>query len=293
MGPRKKISLKGLSTGRPPTATSARCMSRTASRRLINRHHQLEKQLRQAAENGNQSEEARLARELDALGGLKVYQQASLLGQSNERGGDTSKILLQWLPAKELGARNGVFRMLEVGALSTQNACSTSGIFDMTRIDLNSQGPGIMQQDFMKRPLPLHEGEKFHVISLSLVLNFVPDPAARGMMLLRTLSFLRSPSGGESTDTMFPSLFIVLPKSCIENSRYFTRSRFEELMGLLGYTQIRSKMTQKLAYSLWKRASSAEPKAAVLQKKKLNPGGVRNNFAIILRPSGGHGSEVE
>ena len=36
-----------------------------------------------------------------ALGGLSAYQEASRLGQSIERGGDSSKILVEWL--QELG----------------------------------------------------------------------------------------------------------------------------------------------------------------------------------------------
>ena len=65
--------------------------------------------------------------------------------------------------------------MLEVGALSTSNACSRSGLFEIERIDLNSQAEGITQQDFMERPLPKDSSEQFEIISLSLVLNYVPD----------------------------------------------------------------------------------------------------------------------
>lgn len=148
----------------------------------------------------------------------------------------------------------------------------------MTRIDLNSQEPGIQQQDFMERPLPTSDAEKFDVLSLSLVLNFVPNAADRGRMLLRTLAFLRSPDVSPG-----PSLFLVLPRSCLENSRYLTESRFDELMSLAGFNKLESKMTQKLAYSLWKMAEGSQGATATFGKKEVNPGRVRNNFVITLQ----------
>jgi 25S rRNA (adenine2142-N1)-methyltransferase len=262
-------------------------MSRKASRALINKHHQLEKSRHQAAAKGDIEAEAKIAAELADLGGLDHYQQASLQGQSNDRGGDTSKLLLEWLPMPEIRALGQPLKMLEVGALSTRNACSTSGLFDMVHIDLNSQEPGIQKQDFMERPIPEHNAERFDMISLSLVLNFVPDAARRGEMLLRTLSFLR-PAITTTTTTaeeLLPSLFLVLPRSCVDNSRYFTDARLEELMALLGYAKIRTKSTQKLAYSLWRRASPARTGATDFTKKEVNPGRTRNNFCVTLKRS--------
>jgi 25S rRNA (adenine2142-N1)-methyltransferase len=258
-------------------------MSRKASRKLINYHHQLEKLRRQASEQGDATEVARIESDLSNLGGLGQYQQASLQGQSSSRGGDTSRVLLEWLPGREIREEGRVLRMLEVGALSTKNACSTCGIFDMTRIDLHSQESGIQQQDFMERPLPVDSSDKFDIISLSLVLNFVPDPAARGQMLLRTLSFLRSQSLGSHAENFVPALFLVLPRSCLDNSRYFTHTRLEELMKMLGFTKLKSKMTQKLAYSLWRLTTTTYPEVALLPKKELYPGRARNNFVITLK----------
>lgn len=257
-------------------------MSRKASRTLINAHHQLQKQRHQAFIRGDQETEANIAAELAGLGGLGHYQLASLQGQSIDRGGDTSKVLLAWLPVMEL-RKSRPLRMLEIGALSTSNACSTSGIFDIVHIDLNSQEPGIQQQDFMQRPLPKDKGDRFDILSLSLVLNFVPDAAARGQMLLRTLSFLREEGDGPSVDgALFPCLFVVLPRSCIENSRYFTDVRFTELMALLGYSKIQSKLTQKLAYSLWRRATALPTSHPSFSKQEINPGRTRNNFVMTL-----------
>lgn len=289
----KKKPLKSLSKGRPPLTRSSRTMSRKASRSLINKHHQLEKQKCQAASSGDQQAEAAITAQLEQLGGITQYQAASLQGQSTERGGDTSRVLLDWLPMQALKKSQTKPRLLEVGALSTKNAFSASGVFETVHIDLNSQEPGIEQQDFMERPLPETDAQRFDIISLSLVVNFVPDALQRGEMLRRTLQFLRntfsSPSSSSSSDSLphgsdelFPSLFLVLPRSCLDNSRYFTDGRLVTIMQSLGYTRLREKTTQKLAYSLWRRDGVMKPRGETFGKKEVNPGRSRNNFAITL-----------
>ncbi|KAK0384799.1 hypothetical protein NLU13_7277 [Sarocladium strictum] len=280
----KKHKVSSLSRGRPPMVKSSRTMSRKASRAVINRHHQLEKLRRQAFLSGDRIKEADLARQIESLGGLGQYQQASLQGQSSDRGGDTSKILLDWLPLAKMKSLKGQLRMLEIGSLSTKNACSQSGYFEMINIDLNSQEPGIEQQDFMERPLPSGDHERFDIISLSLVLNFVPDHGTRGQMLLRTLSFLRATSAveGANLDSFYPCLFLVLPRSCVDNSRYFTEARLAEIMAAIGYIQLQTKLTQKLTYSLWKWDGITRKPTSSFTKKELNPGRTRNNFVITL-----------
>lgn len=280
----KKQTLKSLKAGRPPHSRPSRTMSRKASRSLINSHHQLDKKRRQAAARGDKAEEAAITNELAKLGGLDHYQQASLQGQSHERGGDTSRVLLEWLPAATLKSRDEPVRMLEVGALSTKNACSTSGAFDVVHIDLHSQETGILEQDFMDRPLPANDSDKFDIISLSLVLNFVPEAEGRGHMLLRTLSFLHDDNRIllPGTEQLFPCLFVVLPRSCVTNSRYFTEQRFEQIMNALGYVKTHSKLTQKLIYTLWRREVRKLGSIANFPKKEVNPGKTRNNFVITL-----------
>ncbi|KAG5936142.1 hypothetical protein E4U59_005175 [Claviceps monticola] len=283
-----KPARKSLQAGRPPTAKQARhSMSRKASRTLINKHHQLEKRQQQAKAEGNSRTEAALAKEIASLGGLKRYQQASLQGQSGDRGGDTSKVLLEWLPLASIKALSRKPRMLEVGALSTRNACSVSGLFEMVHIDLNSQEPGILEQDFMQRPLPELVCDKFDIISLSLVLNFVPDAQSRGQMLLRTLSFLRQQfclddEKGRTSSLNLPSLFLVLPRSCVDNSRYLTDSRLKSLMEALGYSLQNDRKTSKLTYSLWVRAAATYVTKLHFPKVEIHPGRSRNNFAITL-----------
>ncbi|RAL08382.1 25S rRNA (adenine2142-N1)-methyltransferase [Aspergillus homomorphus CBS 101889] len=273
-----------LSRTRPPTVKPSHAsLSAKATRNLIRSHHRLLKARAQAL----QTEDADLVTKIDAQiqenGGLESYQIASKLGQSSLRGGDSSKLLVNWIfprlqPLKSKSCR---FRVLEIGALSTQNACSMNKSLEVTRIDLNSQEAGILKQDFMERPLPENEDEQFHIISLSLVLNYVPDAVVRGEMLKRCTSFLTKTPPSGLCQPACPCLFLVLPAACVNNSRYLTEARLQEIMSSMGFVLSNSKKTHKLIYQLWDYTGACEPKS--FTKDTLNPGKVRNNFAIIVK----------
>jgi 25S rRNA (adenine2142-N1)-methyltransferase len=291
MAIKKKRVSRSLAHGRPPTLQKPKSISRKATKAVINSLHVLEKRKSQAVANGDNAKQAAIDKEISALGGIEKYQQASLQGQRNDRGGDSSRVLMEWLrPVHSVikDSADGPLRMLEVGALSTTNECSKSRLFTMARIDLNSQGDGILQQDFMERPLPKDASEKFDIVSLSLVLNFVPDGKGRGNMLFRTLEFLRDPIGdpAREVDEFFPSLFLVLPAPCVTNSRYMDEARLEAIMKSLGYVKTRSKLTNKLVYYLWTRKGDATL-GTVFTKSQLRTGTSRNNFAIVLSGSPG------
>ncbi|KAG0648512.1 25S rRNA (adenine(2142)-N(1))-methyltransferase [Hyphodiscus hymeniophilus] len=284
----KNKKLKSLSHGRPPTAKPSRAISSKASRTLIRSHHALEKSKAQALAEGNAVLATSLQHQIDAQGGLERYQRASLQGQSHERGGDSSKILMEWLqplvPALKNHAANDMsLRLLEIGALSVSNACSRSKLFDIERIDLKSQAEGIKQQDFMERPLPKDGSEQFDILSLSLVLNFVPDAAGKGKMLLRTLEFLKEPKYLEDHGEFLPALFLVLPASCVTNSRYMDEAKLEAIMESIGYVNTRKKLSNKLVYYLWRMASSVSRPATSFKKAEVRSGKDRNNFAIVLK----------
>ncbi|KAI0901753.1 putative methyltransferase-domain-containing protein [Annulohypoxylon nitens] len=296
MAVKKKGRTKNLAAGRPPTVRKPKSISRKATKALINSHHLLEKKKSQAVARGDRAAEAAIDNELAALGGIERYQQASLQGQRLDRGGDSSHVLMEWIqpmdsdPLFSAGTSAETrLKMLEVGALSTANMCSRSGLFDMERIDLNSQSDGILQQDFMKRPLPKNDSERFDIISLSLVLNFVPDASGRGDMLLRTLDFLKQPDKSCSSGLreLFPSLFMVLPAPCVTNSRYMNESHLETIMNTLGYVKAKSKITQRLVYYLWLRKFPIQSLSATFKKVELRSGHSRNNFAVVLRGSSG------
>lgn len=275
-----------LKSGRPPTAhRSSATLSHKATSSTIRSFHQLSKALASAARKGDVELADELRRRIENLGGLDRYQKASIQGQATDRGGDSSIVLVQWLrdlDSARTGKQQHDLRLLEVGALSTTNACSRSGPFDtIERIDLQSQRPGILQQDFMERPLPATDDEKFDMISLSLVLNFVPSPVGRGDMLRRTCKFLRS--GSHTSEGVMPALFLVLPAACTTNSRFLNDELLIRIMMSLGYVMQQRKQTSKLVYYLWiLRQSHKSGATQKFAKREVNPGPGRNNFCVVL-----------
>ncbi|KAK2749158.1 hypothetical protein FQN57_006773 [Myotisia sp. PD_48] len=281
---------KSLSHGRPPAAKFSKnvSLSSKATRNLIRSHHQLHKSRARALAEGNEKLVSELDQAIASRGGLESYQLASKKGQSKERGGDSSKVLLEWLDPElltHLAQESVRLRLLEVGALSSKNACSGVKCLDVTRVDLNSQEAGILQQDFMERPLPETEDDRFHIISLSLVLNYVPDSVLRGEMLRRTSAFLTAsiPSPEPRVGGLLPSLFLVLPAACVLNSRYLTEERLGEIMSALGYKLLKRKVTTKLIYYLWQHSNALKTKNVEFKKEILSSGRERNNFSVILK----------
>lgn len=282
---KKRQRPQSLSHGRPPVVRRPKSsLSAKATRTLIRSHHRLHKALAEANRNGDEDTASAIKQQIEEKGGLKSYQQASIQGQSSDRGGDTSKVLMRWLPSN-LADGEHKYRMLEVGALSVNNACSKSGMFEVTRIDLNSQAPGIEQQDFMERPFAASTDQKFDIVSLSLVLNYVPDAAGRGHMLRRTCHFLRAISANGSSSEQkehLPSLFLVLPAPCVNNSRYLDEKLLRQIMMSFGYQMVQRKLSSKLIYYLWRFDADAAPKKGRFPKQEVNPGKTRNNFSITL-----------
>ena len=277
-----------LSSSRPQIIKSAPSLSSRTTRSIIRSHHVLRKQLSAAISKGNTGEAQTLQARIDASDSLPKYQEASIHGQSAQRGGDTSKVLMEWLlegtEDEALLAGVGMkLRMLEVGALKSDNACSRSGHFEMERIDLHSQHSAIKEQDFMIRPTCAAgdlDQEGFDIVSLSLVVNFVGDPAERGEMLRRVASFLRPYSGHK--ESMFPSLFLVLPAPCVTNSRYLDEERLNAIMQSMGYTRAKRKSSSKMVYYLWRYDSGMVGGSKVFKKEEIRSGKSRNNFAIML-----------
>ena len=278
-----------LSSTRPKHLKSAPSLSSRTTRATIRGHHTLRKQLSSAIAKGNDVEAQRVRTKIEELGGIGRYQQASIQGQSPQRGGDTSKVLVEWLSDVALcsvgdGEHRRKWRLLEVGALGINNACSRCGLFDVERIDLHSQHPDIKEQDFMKRPIASAEDveqEGFDIVSLSLVVNFVGDPAERGEMLKRVEAFLRTSANDQVK--LYPALFLVLPAPCVTNSRYLDEDRLENIMKSLGYRKAKHKTSAKLVYYLWTYQKAKDMNHELFKKEVVRPGKSRNNFAISLR----------
>lgn len=77
---------------------------------------------------------------------------------------------------------NVAYRVLEVGALKPDNYASCSSWMDVTPIDLHSRHPDILEQNFLQLDEEENK-EKWDLISLSLVVNFVPEPKDRGILV--------------------------------------------------------------------------------------------------------------
>ena len=280
MAPKKKSKRPSLlSSTRPPTVKYKHtALSSKATRTIIRSHHQLLKARAQAVRANDEVRVNNIDSQINANGGLERYQLASKLGQSLERGGDSSKVLVKWINPclRQWKPTMPKLRVLEIGALSTKNACSKVEALDITRIDLNAQEPGILKQDFMNRPLPSTDGERFHLISLSLVLNYVSDAKGRGKMLQNCVNFLAT----QCPIQFAPTLFLVLPVACVDNSRYLTERRLLDILSSLGFCLAQSKRTSKLIYQLWNM--TGDPSPSSFKKELLNPGHRRNNFAITL-----------
>lgn len=256
---------KSLSKGRPPLLQPAKSMiqpshSSKLTRTIIRSHHTLHKRLAQARTQNDSVAAAAVEAEIVAQGGIEAYQAASRLGQDARRGGDSSIVLMDWLREFRgwIPKRKGCdLRILEVGSLSDRNVLSLQmAEAFVRRIDLNSSVPGVEQMDFMELPLPAVHTDGYDLISLSLVLNYVPEAIGRGEMLRRTVRHLRSGSSLPSNieNLPFPSLFLVLPLPCVNNSRYLNEDHLATIMQSLGYVLIHAKQSAKLYYSLWRLA---------------------------------------
>ncbi len=194
---------------------------------------------------------------------------------------------MEWLRPAVADLKARPLRLLEVGALSVDNACSRSGCFDVERIDLNSQAPGILQQDFMRRPLPESDADRFDIISLSLVLNYVPHHGERGDMLLRTLDFLRDAAPAPAPDA--PESYFPQPLPCppggVRVKLALPRRRQAEDHHAVA--RVRGGQVQGHAQARALPLPPGEGAASIIPnytKKEIRPGVSRNNFSIVLQP---------
>jgi 25S rRNA (adenine2142-N1)-methyltransferase len=286
MGAQKpKSKRQPLSSGRPPLAKKATAtFSSKATRTIIRKHHTLLKEHDKALKAGQVDTASAIEQQISKDGGLEKYQHASQIGQLTSRGGDTSKVLVSWLEedgiiTKKESNKQQKLKILEIGCLSPDNAISKCSGVQMVRIDLHSTHSSIEKQDFMLRPLPESNNDRFDLISLSLVVNFVSDAASRGQMLIRTTDFLQKRE--DTLSDKLPGLFLTLPLPCVKNSRYMTVEHLTRIMISMGYTRVHSKITTKIFYSFW-HLDKQKAKPQAFKKVELTKGRTRNNFSIIV-----------
>jgi hypothetical protein len=141
-------------------------------------------------------------------------------------------------------------------------------------IDLRSTNPRIEQMDFFELPL---SDQPYDVLVNSMVINCVTTPEQRGRMLTLCYSQLR-PGG---------VCFLTLPKLCLIQSKYMTRSYFEEILSKgVGFELDSTKDSPKVAFFVLKRPQSKPVRVwdekfacmTIINKGKK----FRNTFAVTL-----------
>ncbi|KAG8733434.1 hypothetical protein FRC12_018885 [Ceratobasidium sp. 428] len=276
-----------------PSLDSAKPKS---TRTLIRRFHVLLKRRAVLQKQQAVQELQNVESELAALGGLEVYQDMSAIGQGKDRGGGSEVVLVEWL--KELGFEGGKakgnwkgkekesvsseakLQLLEVGALKPDNYASCGSWISCTPIDLRSRHPDIREQDFLKLDVGTNLG-KWDVVSLSLVVNFVPDARDRAH------DILRPPDPQTSKPHNGGLLFLVLPTPCVTNSRYMTTEHLISICSHIGFSLLHSRCKPggKVSYWLFTRTDSdadTESDKRYAKKVVLREGSDRNNFSILL-----------
>lgn len=260
----------------PIVQTTTISIAAQSCRTTIRQYHLLLKRRWQLEQAKETTALAEIDQQISSLGGLQRYQQMSSLGQLGDRGGGSEKVFIQWMKGirkAQSNPRN--IRLLEVGALKPDNYRSCSSWIEWMPIDLNSRHPRIIQQDFLSMDLQEHE-RSWDAISLSLVINFVPEPTDRGRMLQLAYRML-VPDG---------ILFLALPLPCVANSRYLTFEKLQLLMESIGFKQLQERWQtgRKMAYWLYQKKDALTRTLAthIFNRKVVLRQGHRNNFAIIL-----------
>ncbi|KNC47148.1 nucleolus protein [Thecamonas trahens ATCC 50062] len=255
---KKKKKKKRKTAGTPITGGGVR--SRRQARALTSAFHELSHELEalraRAGRGEGEAVAGRMAEveaKLAAMGGRKAYQDASILSTSIY---STSKWVFQIVTRMGRRPSSGEppLRVLEVGAINTK--LLVTPWLDVLAIDLLARAPGITQMDFFDvRPEPIYD-----VVVCAMVLNCLPTPRARGLMLVNLAALLK-PRG---------LLFIMLPRLCFRTA-YMDQSTFEAILSKLGFVIRHNKFSPKLAhYALTFRnpaaadAASAENRAATL-----------------------------
>eukprot|EP00127_Corallochytrium_limacisporum_P005850 Clim_evm15s213 gene=Clim_evmTU15s213 len=257
---------------------------------FISRFHALLKK-EELAERQNDPRAANEARiEMKDMGGLAAYQAMSRRGERRQAPSNVPKWVKDGLISQGLFQRQDLhhlsssqikpIRLLDVGCLKPEY---NEPIFKPRYIDIQGSEKGVETCDLLDIK-PFHS---FDIVVLSLVLNFSGSSEVRGRMLAHAVGLLVK--GGY--------LAIVLPRACVDNSRYFDHGTLHKLMDVLCCEELMHKDSAKLCYSLWRTENPAKSVKVLQQvgsksssktlgvfvgKEKVNDGVNRNNFSITL-----------
>lgn len=243
--------------------------SRKRARQVTTQFHTLTHQRAKAVLEGDTSKILEVDEKLQAMGGRNEYQRASQLSTSFH---STSKWVLGHL--SRLGWLRGIkvqgdvltekqeracrrhTRILEVGAINSElldaaaDATASGDAkhrIDVRAIDLHAMEDRIEEADFLSLPyLNSIVSQRYDVIVCSMVINCVPTPVERGIMMLQLFEHLR-PGG---------LLFLTLPKYCLTKSAFITMEIFEEMLGGeggVGFDVQETKQSPKVAFFICRR----------------------------------------
>lgn len=202
--------------------TSQKVTSRKHARRLTTSYHDITHRL---ASSVSDAERERCRSELEEMGGVKAYQQASAL---NTALNSTSRWVARELRGGSPTKGAPLPRVLEVGAINTQLLDSPG--LRVRAIDLHALEPRIEQVDFFALP---HGGEldvstgvavAYDAVVCSMVLNCVPGERRRFEMLVRLRAQLKS--GGRA--------FVTVPRSCLDHSFTLSEASFRDALAAVG-----------------------------------------------------------
>ncbi|CAO1635220.1 unnamed protein product [Parajaminaea phylloscopi] len=218
----------------------------------IAKYHSLEKELARTDDDKRRKE---ILAEQEALGGINAYQNDSLLGSDKTRGGESGKWCAKQLA--DIVGEGTKLRLLDVGALEGTSYAAFPWI-ETTSIDINPRSPTVIQGDFFEYSPPSGKAEKFDVVALSLVINFMGDLFHRGEALVRAHDFL-VPRG---------YLYLVLPLACVANSRYLDHDRLKQIIDSCGWEVVINEDSKRLTRWLLQRKEEVSrlPKGAKASK---------------------------
>ena len=235
--------------------------SRRVARRVTSEFHRL---AQDAARAPTAAARAAAERVLEARRGR--YQEASALSTALH---STSRWVLRVLRRRGvLGAAANARppALLEVGAVNTQ-LLDARGLA-VRAIDVRSSMQRIERVDFFD----LRPQGSYDVVVCALVLNCLPDAAARGRMVAGLVAHLR-PGG---------LCFLVVPRSCLERSAATTPARFDAVLRRAGLVELERRATPRLLH-LCLAAGGADAAPAPAPEHRLRPRRKKaNEFDVVL-----------
>lgn len=286
----------------PPQSNLLPTLTNLTRQQTITQYHTISKQLASVdkdptfpTEVTREARRSVLRAQLQVIG-LERYQRASRAGEVAGGGFDSSKWVLQILSTHEEAAKlhekNGRIRLLDVGAIVHRfdehmvNSQNVSIPLDVTSIDLhpseNADGdkPSVLQADLIDFATDLvhRENACMDVVSLALCVNFEGCPRRRGLMLYYAARLLR-PAG---------LVFLVLPRACLDNSRYFDGNLLRDILNAVGLECVEADTSQALVKWVLRRTDTSieggdESAWKPLGKKNVvRTGDEHNNFTILL-----------